>query len=78
MIYNYRCQQCNLVQEREIQTHDIMDSQGRVNQKKLTERMYSDMYCECGGQLKKLISVPQDALWFNAGIGKGKISQRFK
>lgn len=78
MIYNYKCQSCGEISEIAISTYDIIDNVGRVNQDALTKRMYEDRFCECGGRLKKLLTVPKEPLWFNAGIGKGKISKRFQ
>ena len=76
--YTYRCSECKNKYDVLIGTTDIMDSQGRIDQEKLSMRMYSARECECGGELHKIIEHTSEALWFEAGIGKGKISQRFK
>ena len=78
MTYNYKCSKCGEIKEITVQTSDIIDKYGRVEQDKLSMRMYEPRQCECGGNLKKTLTVPQEPLWFNAGIGKGKISSRFK
>jgi len=78
MNYTYKCEECEKTYDVVIQTSDIMDSVGRIDQAQLEMRMYKPRLCECGGGLKKIITSIPDALWFNSGIGKGKISQRFK
>jgi predicted nucleic acid-binding Zn ribbon protein len=78
MTYNYKCENCNEVIEIVVQTSDIIDKYGRVDQDKLSMRMYEPRQCQCGGNLKKILTIPQEAMYFNAGIGKGKISQRFQ
>ena len=78
MTYNYKCNKCGNVKEISIMTIDIMDKVGRVDQAKLEMRMYEQRQCECGGQLKKIITTMPDTYWFDTGIGKGKISSRFK
>jgi len=78
MIYNYKCDKCDKIEEISISTYDIMDKYGRVDQNKLTQRMYEQRFCECRGELKKTLSKPQKALWFETRTGKGKISQRFQ
>lgn len=77
MTYTYKCPECGNIQDIQISTFDIMDQLGRIDQKQLTERMNELKYCECGGQLKKTFSEPE-VLWFNSGVGWGKISSRFK
>jgi len=78
MTYNYECGSCGKIEEIIVQTSDIMDKYGRVEQDKLSMRMYEPRQCECGGKLKKLLTIPQEPMFFNAGIGKGKISSRFQ
>jgi predicted nucleic acid-binding Zn ribbon protein len=78
LTYSYKCNECHQVQDINIQTSDIMDKYGRVEQDKLSMRMYEPRQCECGGELKKIINHIASPLWFEMGIGKGKISQRFK
>lgn len=77
MQYTYKCSKCHEVQDITIMTSDIMDKYGRVEQDKLSMRMYEQRFCECGGELKKIITHTSNPLGFSAGIGKGKISQRF-
>ena len=78
MQYSYKCNKCHEVQDITIQTSDIMDKYGRVDQDKLSKRMYEPRLCECGGELKKIISHISSPLWFESGVGWGKVSQRFK
>ena len=78
MNYTYKCSKCKTKQDVLIGTSDIMDSQGRINQEELSMRMYAERECDCGGELYKIIEHTGEALWFQTGIGKGKISQRFK
>ncbi len=78
MTYNYRCAKCREISEVTISTYDIMDKVGRVDQEELTKRINEYRECQCGGQLNKIITYKLEPLWFNAGIGRGKISSRFK
>lgn len=78
MQYSYKCNQCHEVKDIVIQTSDIVDKYGRVEQDKLSIRMYEPRNCECGGELKKIINHTASPLWFESGVGWGKVSQRFK
>ena len=78
MQYDYRCEKCNEISEIRISTSDIVDKLGRVDQEELTKRIREYRECQCGGELRKIISNIQDPLWFNVGAGWGKISQRIK
>lgn len=78
MNYSYKCSDCKETYDVVIQTSDIMDSVGRIDQAQLEMRTYKSRLCDCGGELKKQILSTGDALWFEMGIGKGKVSQRFK
>ena len=78
MEYIYKCDKCSEKKEITIPTLDIIGKEGRVDQLKLSERMYEKRICECGGELKKIITTVLEPMWFNCGIGKGKISSRFK
>jgi len=78
MVYNYKCDHCHQIQDINIMTSDIMDKYGRVEQDKLSMRMYEPRQCECGGQLKKIISHVASPLWFDSGVAWGKVSTRFK
>ena len=77
MKYDYKCIECEKIHEVEVQTSDIMDGVGRVNQKILSERINEQRFCACGGELRKVFSVVKDVLWFNEHTLKGKISQRY-
>lgn len=74
MIYLYKCEKCNNIEERVIVTHDITNSKGIIDKDKLEERMYNQ-YC-CGQKMKKLIQ-PAEWLFFEYPT-IGKISRRFK
>ena len=78
MQYNYKCSKCGEIKEITILTHDIIKSRGIVDQVKLSERMYEPRQCECGGELKKIITYKLTPFGFETGVGYGKISQRFK
>lgn len=75
--YNYRCKECKKLHEINIETHDILDKVGRVDQKELEKRMYKPRSCECGGELYKIIGTVRTALWFDRHNLKGKISRRY-
>lgn len=77
MNYTYKCSKCKENYDVFIGTSDIMDSQGRIDQEKLGMRISEPRVCECSGKLEKQIVNVGDALWFESGIGKGKISRRF-
>ena len=78
MNYSYKCPDCKQTYDVVIQTSDIMDSVGRIDQSQLEMRMHQQRVCSCGGELKKQILSTGDALWFEMNIGKGKVSSRFK
>ena len=78
LTYSYKCDKCHEVFDVNITTYDIMDKYGRVDQDKLSMRMYEPRLCECGGQLKKIITHTMNPLWFEVGAGWGKISKRFQ
>lgn len=74
----YYCENCNETSSVEIKTWDITGNKGIVDCDKLTERVLDAYNCpRCGGKRGRKFSNIPDVLWFNAGIGKGKISQRF-
>ena len=78
MQYDYRCAKCNEISEIRISTSDIVDKVGRVDQEELTKRIKEYRECQCGGELRKIITYKLEPLWFDAGAGWGKISSRFK
>ena len=57
MNYTYKCSECKKKYDVLIGTSDIMDSQGRIDQEKLSMRMYAARECECGGELYKIIEA---------------------
>ena len=78
MNYEYKCKKCNGISEVTIHTYDIIDRVGRVDQEELMKRIKEYRECQCGGELQKIITYKLEPLWFDAGIGRGKISSRFK
>ena len=78
MQYDYRCKKCNEISEIRISTSDIVDKVGRVDQEELTKRIKEYRECQCGGELRKIITYKLEPLWFDTGVGWGKISQRIK
>ena len=77
MTYTYKCNQCGETEDITIPTYDILDKYGKVDLRKLEERMYKVRECTCGGQLKKIITHTSEPLGFEYGMW-GKVSQRFK
>jgi len=52
MIKEFKCLECQKIQEISIHTSDIVDSRGKLNLDEYTKRLKEDRLCECGGLLK--------------------------
>ena len=75
--YSFKCKNCNEVKEIEVPTWDITGNRGIVNQEKLLERINEPRTCECGGELKRIMDLPEKSLLFEY-VTVGKVSRRFK
>ncbi len=56
MTYNYKCDKCEETSEVFISMADITGSKGRVDVRKMDERIFGRI-CHCGGELLKLIEA---------------------
>lgn len=78
--YTYKCKKCGEKVAVSVETFDIIEGrQGRVNQEKLTARIYEprNHSADCDGELIKTIDAVPTTMWFGENFGKGKISKRF-
>lgn len=73
MTYNYKCGECDSDFEININTSDMVERFGVINQNKLEQEMHRERICECGGMLKKVLSQSYEPVvfrtWFNGVLG---------
>ena len=73
----YKCNNCG-IEEVNIQTYDITGRYGKVDMDKLSQRIAECSECPTCGETRAQVFKPLNDYWFEAGIGRGKISSRFK
>lgn len=74
----FKCKSCGVTEEVNIETADITGNKGLLDQEILTQRIENAYDCPvCGSRRVQKYTIPT-SYFFEMGIGKGKISQRFK
>ena len=79
MIYDYKCDKCNVVQEIKVKTWDLQVSDGKgmiLDNDALDERINEPRGCECGGNLMKRPTAVGSPLMFSEH--RGARTQRFR
>ena len=66
MVYDFKCNDCGLVEEVFISTADLPHKTVVVMDKdELQKKIDEERFCKCGGQLKRIYSTkPLDSVWF--------------
>ena len=74
----FKCKSCGVTEEVNIETADITGNKGLLDQEILTQRIENAYDCPvCGGRRVQKYNVP-NSMFFEKGVGWGKVSKRFQ